>query len=91
MLSNRTRAANYTGVRLGNSIGSLVCAELVSGRGGVVGHGAGILKVLWCGLVGGADAELFLNGSEGFGHLVCLDGVVVMGILVRMERWMYLI
>jgi hypothetical protein len=42
-------------------------------------------------LVGGADAELFLNGSEGFGHLVCLDGVVVMGILVRMERRMYLI
>jgi hypothetical protein len=44
LLSNRASAGDDTGVALGNSIGVLVCAELVSGsqfdasKNGIAGH-----------------------------------------------------
>ena len=70
LLANRARTRYNTRVRLRNGICVLVCAELVSHSGGVVGH------VVWCGLVGSAEAELFLEGTGGFGHLVlCLECV----------------
>lgn len=81
LLSNRTRAANHTGILAGDSIRALVCAELVSCRGGVVCHIAWLRGVVGSRLVCGAKAELFAEGTGGFGHLVylkcvCLDMVV---------------
>ena len=74
VLSNRARTANHTGVGLRNRICALVCTELISRGGGVVGHVSGHVG---CGLVRCAEAELFLEGTGGFGHLVddlkCVD------------------
>jgi len=67
VLSDSSCARNYTGVRLRNRIGILVGTELVSRGGGVVGHVSGHVG---CGLVRCAEAELFLEGTGGFGHLV---------------------
>lgn len=70
LLSNSTCAANHARVLARDSIGILVCAELVSGSGGLVRHVAGLCCVVWCRLVCGAEAELFAEGTGGFGHLV---------------------
>jgi hypothetical protein len=70
LLANRARTTNHTRVLLRNRICALVGAELVRRGGGVIGYVSGHCGVVWCGLVCGAEAELFAEGTGRFGHLV---------------------
>ena len=78
VLSDSSCARNYTGVRLRNRICVFVRAELVCCGGGVVGHVSGHVG---CGLVRCVEAELFLEGTGGFGHLVIVFRKIVCWVL----------